>query len=216
MEEVEEFMPDFDEWLKNYEEPARRFGTAFDPDTGQLVSVGPYSAIEMEYSKNVVEIDEDLAIKIIDGDIHISKCFFDTHEGKFEITEEKTLSKIDDVLHRIIDKRYLDEEVKPDIYLTYDLAAKKLTVKLSEEYGGTRVLEKQWQPATPRNIFWGGETTLSFTVADYNDPHFPQKTFDVTLEELEGKSVTIDDVDITGKFSVFTRRLFKNYVLEEI
>jgi hypothetical protein len=170
----------------------------------------------MEYSKNVVEIDEDLAIKIIDGDIHISKCFFDTHEGKFEITEEKTLSKIDDVLHRIIDKRYLDEEVKPDIYLTYDLAAKKLTVELSEEYGGTRVLEKQWQPATPRNIFWGGETTLSFTVADYNDPHFPQKTFDVTLEELEGKSVTIDDVDITGKFSVFTRRLFKNYVLEEI
>ena len=56
MEEVEEFMPDFDEWLKNYEEPARRFGTAFDPDTGQLVSVGPYSAIEMEYSKNVVEL----------------------------------------------------------------------------------------------------------------------------------------------------------------
>ena len=216
MEEIEEFMPDFDEWLKNYKEPERRFGAAFDADTGQLISVGPYASIEMEYSKNIAEVEEDLAIKIINGEIHINNCFFDTSEGKFEITEEKTLTKIDDVLHRVIDKRYLDEEVKPDIYLTYNKGGSKLTVELSEEYGGTKVLDDQWQPATPRNVFWQGDTTLSFTIADYNDPHFPQKTFDVTLDELTGNSVTVDDVDITGKFSVFTRRLFKNYVLEEI
>ena len=48
MEEIEEFMPDFDEWLKNYKEPERRFGAAFDADTGQLISVGPYASIEME------------------------------------------------------------------------------------------------------------------------------------------------------------------------
>ena len=65
MEEIEEFMPDFDEWLKNYKEPERRFGAAFDADTGQLISVGPYASIEMEYSKNIAEVEEDLAIKII-------------------------------------------------------------------------------------------------------------------------------------------------------
>jgi len=65
-------------------------------------------------------------------------------------------------------------------------------------------------------MFWSGETILSFTVADYNDPHFPQQMFDVKLEDLNEKFVVIDDVDITGKFSIFTRRLFKNYVLEEI
>jgi len=93
MEELEEFMPDFDEWLKNYVEPERKFGAAFEPDTGQLVCVGPFVALQLEY-EHITEIDEDIAVKIIDGEIKISNCFFDTNEGKFEITEEKFLIKL--------------------------------------------------------------------------------------------------------------------------
>ena len=214
MEELEEFMPDFDEWLKNYVEPERKFGAAFEPDTGQLVCVGPFVAVQLEY-EHITEIDEDIAVKIIDGEIKISNCFFDTNEGKFEITEEKVLNKIDDVLHRIVDKRWTDD-CKPDIYLTYNKDAKTLKVELSEEFNGTKVLDNEWQPAGKRKMFWSGETILSFTVADYNDPHFPQQMFDVKLEDLNEKFVVINDVDITGKFGIYTRRLFKNYVLEEI
>ena len=55
---------------------------------------------------------------------------------------------------------------------------------------------------------------MTFYITKYNDPHWILHTIDVTIEELVGKSKTFKQMDLPEKFSVFTRRLLKNYVLE--
>lgn len=211
MEEVRDDLPDFDEWLANYKPPVIKYLAGYDPESGQVKSIGPdYSITE----KHTIEVDKDIAEKIISGEIKLSKCFIDTTSGQIEITEVKNLHKIDDILHRVIDVKWADIE-KPDIFITADLANKKLTVELSEEYGGTKKLDDKFQPVTKRKIFWDGETTINFLIASYNDPHLIFDYLDTKLSSLK-ESVVFENVNFPEDFSVYTRRLFKNYVLEVV
>ena len=214
MEEKRIELPDFDEWIKNYKPEPVVYCAAFDQESGKILSIGPNHSVNQTTFKNVVEIDSDVAEKIIGGEIRMSKCFIDPQEGKLEIVEVKDLYKIDDVLHRIIVKEYSDVK-KPDIHLTHNSKDNTMVVKLSEEYGGTHKQDSEFQPIAQRKMFWDGETVMDFTITDYNDPNVITDNFSIKISDLVGKTVTLKDLKFPKYFSVYTRRLFKNYMIEE-
>jgi hypothetical protein len=126
-----------------------------------------------------------------------------------EIAETKTLNKLDDVLHRIPLIQYTDI-AKPDVYLTYTAKSQTLKIQLSTEFGGTKTYK---DANKQRKFVWDGSTVMDFLITEYNDPNLIYKMFSVKINDLVGKTVTVKNVSYDN-FSVYTRRLFKNYVIE--
>lgn len=201
---------DFDNWLANYKPVEIQYVATFDPQTGQVKSIGPHYAFENE--KNKIPIDKEIAESIIEGTIKISSCVIDINSNSLEIAEIKNVFKIDDVLHRIIDKKW-STVAKSEVYLTVNSKTKNLKIELSEELGGTKKLPKQFQPVSSKKIIWDGDTEMSFLITDYNDPNLIYQMFSVKISELLSKSKIVQNVDYDN-FSIYTRRLFKNYIIE--
>lgn len=190
--------------LKDYE---ISYAAEFDTDTGRILAVGP--SVAFQGKTNVVELENDLAEDILTAKINISNCFIDLHSGKLEITESKSIRKIDDVLHRISLYEFSEKEVV-DVYVTYNKRDKTLKFELSKELGGTKEIDSD----KIRSIHWSGDTMLNFYLTKYNDPHWIFDQYDVIINELAGKSKIYENVVVPEKFSLFTRRILKNYVIE--
>lgn len=205
MEEI--VIDDFDVWLANFKMPEVNYVAVFDPFSGKVISVGPDTAFKDE--KHKITIDTLIAESIIDGKLGIEKCLVDINSNEFEISEIRTLTKLDDILHRVISLEYFKAE-KPDVYLTHTVNDNTLTIELSEEYGGTKQLT---QKIKKRNFVWDGDTEMKFYITEYNDPNLIFDTISVKINELIGESKVINNIDYST-FSVYTRRLFKNYVIE--
>lgn len=198
---------DFDKWFESYKPAEISYVAVYDPSTGAVKSVGPLCAFENEQYK--IDLDKDLAESILTAEVHIHRCVVDLNSNKLEIAEVKSVNKIDDLLHRIMLLKDSDIK-KPDVFLTYDSKNKTLKVQLSEEFGGTKKLKVEFKK---RNFVWDGDTEMVFLITEYNDPNLIFKTVSVKLNELIGKSKTFKDIDVKD-FSVYTRRLFNNYVIE--
>jgi hypothetical protein len=125
----------------------------------------------------------------------------------------KTVSKIDDVLHRIVDSQWSEID-KPDVFITYK--DNTLTFQLTEELHGTYILDEQFQPVKKRKVRWDGDTELNFFVTEYNDPNILHKSIVMTLSDIVEKDYVVELSDLPEKFSVYTRRIFKNYVINKI
>ena len=197
---------DFDQWIQNYKPPLIEFVAVFDPTTMAVTSVGPSHAFTDQ--KHKITIDQELAESIIKSEIKISNCVVDINSNTIEVAEIQNMYKIDDILHRIISSKYSDIE-KPDIYLTHSKKNKTLKIELGKEFGGTK------HPKIPyrqRNIIWDGDTVMDFYITEYNDPNLTLETVSVKINELVGKSKIIENISYEN-FSVYTRRLFKNYVI---
>lgn len=191
--------------------PEPRYTAVYDPNSGSLHCIGPKSVLEHE--KYTIDIDQETAEMIIEGRIKISSCFVDLIDNTFQIAEVKTAVKIDDVLHRIIEKQYADDE-KIDLYIEYNIEEKSLTIELSEEYSGTYMQHEKFQPVKKKNITWSGDTEMRFFLTDYNDPNFIYDTISLKISDLIEKSKKITDLSLPSKFSVYTRRIFKNYLID--
>jgi hypothetical protein len=178
----------------------------FDPQTGAVLSVGPSHAFANEKYK--VPIDKETAESIISAEIKIDSCVIDINSNKLEVAEIKSVFKIDNVLHRIISIEYTDQK-NSDIYLTYNSRSKSLKIELSTEFGGTKV---PVIPVKERRIVWDGDTEMNFFITDYNDPNVLFEKISVKIKDLVGESKIFKNINYK-KFSVYTRRLFKNYVI---
>jgi hypothetical protein len=205
--ETIETIEDFEKWIAEYRPPPTVYVAVFDPITGKVVSIGPDFAFSNEVNK--VMVDSHLAESIINAEIQIENCMIDISSGNLEIAELKTLVKLDDVLHRIISTEY-SVVTTPDVYLTYTKRTKTLKIQLSQELGGTN---KSNTEGTRRNFVWDGSTEMNFLITAYNDPNILYQTHAITINDLVGKTVTVKNIDF-DHFSVYTRRLFKNYVIE--
>ena len=202
-----ETVEDFDEWLAEYKPEPVKYVAVYDQLTGAVTSVGPdYAFPNEEY---VVSVDNETALLIIAAEIQIHHCQIDVHSGELEIAETRTLNKLDDVLHRIPLIQYADIS-KPDIYLTYTEKNKTLKIQLSTEFGGNK---KYKEANKQRKFVWDGSTVMDFLITEYNDPNLIYKMFSVKIDDLVGKTVTVKNI-YYDNFSVYTRRLFKNYVIE--
>ena len=203
MEEI----TDFDNWFINFKLPPVKFVAVFNPDTGAVISVGP--SYSFKDQKHKISIDKELAESIINAEIKINNCIVDINSNTLEVAEIKNTYKIDDVLHRIISKK--DSEIKnPDIYIKYDSKLNTFKIEMSSEFGGTR---KARAGIKKRNIVWDGDTEMQFFITEYNDPNLLFETVSVTINNLTGNHKLITGFNYP-KFSVYTRRLFKNYVIE--
>lgn len=202
-----EKMIDFDEWIASYVPPPITYVAVYDPATGAVKSVGPSHAFVEEQYK--IELDKEIAESILTAETPIHRCIIDINSGTLEISEIKAVGKIDDILHRIILNK--DSDItKPDVCLTYNSKNKTLKIELSEEFGGTKKLKV---PIKKRNFVWDGDTEMVFLITEYNDPNLIFEKISVKINELIGKSKTFKNLDFDS-FSVYTRRLFKNYIIE--
>lgn len=200
-------METLEEIIRQFEEQKDKYSAVFDIETGKVISVGP--SITFENHSNKIELDKEVAEDILTAKICISNCFVDINSGSLQISEIKHIRKIDDVIHRIPLRKF--SEIKnPDLFVSYIKKNKRIKFELSEEFGGTKKVKTEKK----RNIYWNGDTVMIFYVTKYNDPHWILYTINVTIEELVGKSKTFEKINLPEKFSVFARRLLKNYVLE--
>jgi hypothetical protein len=189
------------------------YSATFNPKTGAVISVGPSHIFINE--ENKILLDKETAEQIIEGNIKVNSCFVDITGGKLEIAEIQSVYKIDDVLHRIIEKKWSDI-IKPEIFLSYNKTKKTLTVELTEEYFGTKKVPKKYHPISKRKVIWSGETAMSFLITDYNDPNILYKMVSLTVSDLVEKKKIFQDIELPDRFSIYTRRIFKNYVLGDL
>ena len=204
---------DLEEFVKNIQLPELTYSATFDPTTGAVIAVGP--SYVFESNPNKISLDKETAEQIIEGKIKVTSCFVDINGGNLEIAEIQSVYKIDDVLHRIVEKKWSDI-TKPEIFLSYNKNKKTLTVELTEEFYGTKKVPKKYHPISKRKVIWSGETRMNFLITDYNDPNILYLMVSLTVSDLVGKKKIIKDLDLPERFSIYTRRIFKNYVLDDL
>ena len=158
-------------------------------------------------------MDNDTATMIIEGKIPMHNCFVDIVSNTVELSEIKNVFKIDDVLHRIIDREHADFD-KPDVYITYDKMQKMLKFELTEEYNGTYIQDEKFQPIKKKKVRWDGETKMDFLITDYNDPNVLYQMITIKLSDIINNFKVIENVEAPEKFSLYTRRIFKNYLID--
>lgn len=189
---------DFNEWLKNYVPVEPKYYVVYDVYTGELTGVYPdHSSENLE---NKIEIEKELAESIFDGKISLSSFYVDLSSEKLEIIQVQSLRKIDDILHRIIDKKFSDIE-DPDITVKYSSITRKLMFELKKSL-------------RTKKIKWNGETELRFIISSYNDPYKIYQAIYFTLNQIYEKDLEFDYSGEDTNFSVFTIRLFKHYIFE--
>lgn len=187
------------------------FCAVFDPLTGEVTCVGP--TIALKNVEHKIPLEDEIGEMIIDGKINIFNCAVDIRNMSFQLLEKKAVVKIDDVLHRIVNKKWTDID-NPDIFLSLSYSKKTLTIQLTEEFGGTFKLPKKYQPVIKRKILWHGDTILDFYVTAYNDPHILYSKHSIYLKDLVGKKIVLKDITASENCSVYTRRVLQNYLIE--
>jgi hypothetical protein len=198
---------DFDEWIKNFKiEPVKYFAL-FDPVNGSISGIYPNSALPD--SKTLIEIDDETAGLIHEGKIQLQNCFVDLDSGKFEIAELKVLNKIDDLLHRIVEKQWASID-KEDVYVKYLTTSKSLRFELTDRLGGTKKSGSQ----SKRKLHWDGSTTMTFLITEYNDPNIVYDIIRFKIDDIVGKSKTYKLNTTPDRFSLYTKRIFPNYIIE--
>jgi hypothetical protein len=183
------------------------YTAVYDPDTLIIKSVGPSTAFKNEKYKIV--IDDDLAEGIISGSIKIHHCFADLHSRSIDIVEKHQVRKIDDILHRIIEKKW-SSIIDPEIYVLCETKKNQIKIQMTTEYGGT----KKSSISVKRRCSWSGDTVMDFYITEYNDPNILLGKFSTTVDELVSKTKTVGVANFPKKFSIYTRRIFKNYMVE--
>jgi hypothetical protein len=199
---------DFDDYIKNQTRPDTVYWAVYSPSTGEIQGIYPNNSAD-DFS-NKLQISKDLAESIIEGKVQLTSCFVNVTSSELEIIQSQSLRKIDDVLHRVIDKKW--SPIKDaDIFIEYFQEKKNLKVSMTERFYGTRKSKKL---ISKRKIEWKGSTELLLLVTDYNDPNVLYYMLSLTVNDLIGKNITFNNIEVSKKFSIYTRRVFKNYILD--
>lgn len=172
------------------------FFAIYNPITLEVFGVYPSHAAEQIDHK--IKIDQHLANLIFDGTVPLTTCFVDTTTESPTVIQQKIITKIDDILHRIPDSNY-SKNTNPDVIVSYDQLSKQIEISVSD---------------TVKKIKWANETNLKFIVSAYNDPHKIYQLINITLSSLLNTPYTIMYTGPDNAFSVFTSRVFKTYIFE--
>jgi DNA integrity scanning protein DisA with diadenylate cyclase activity len=202
-----EELTDVDIYMENIQLPAVSYVAVYNQHTGEVISVGPSHAFLDEKFK--LQIENETAERIINAELKIHNCFVDTTSNKLEIAEIKNLVTIDDVLHRVTSLKYSTVKIA-DVYITYNSKNKTLKIQLSSALGGTKKVKLS---VTPQKIIWDNDAEMDFIITDYNDPNLIFEMFSVKIKDLINNTKIIPNIDY-NTFSIYTKRLFKNYVIE--
>lgn len=203
---MEEVM-DFDEWLASRKEVELVYWAVYDVDSGAVKGVYPGSSADN--FENKILIDTELALSIQQGTTQLSSCFVDLTADVLEISQVKNLTTIDDILHRVVEAVWT-KETNNDIFIDYYQCENRLEVSMSAKFQGTR----QAELAAGRKIHWNTDTEMLLLITDYNDPNVVYYMLSLTIAELINQNKVFENINLNSKFSIYTRRLFKNYVMD--
>ena len=196
---MEQELMDFDKWLEIQHTNVIEYYAVYDAD-GNVTSVGPSHSFNN--IENKIKIDDDVALGILDGRENLFSYKVDVRTKtiiKLNNFATHTLTKIDDVLHRVIDRKW-SKIIDPDILIEYNSKKSELQFSMNKKY--------------KKNI-WEGETEMNFLITDYNDPNILLKLITFKVGDIAENNKTFS-VDITEKFSIYTRRLFDQYVMDTL
>jgi hypothetical protein len=198
MEEKLDLAP-FDEWIKTIKVPEETYFFEFDND-GNVLALHPGFAVER--IKNKIQVDLDIALGIYERGETLRHYKVDVISGrilKVNLSSITGLNKIDDVLHRVVDKQWTNI-TKPDISIEYDRKQSMLTFKINPLL---------------KTIEWQGDQDMIFLITEYNDPNVLQEMISFNVNELV-KYPHKFKLDLPEKFSIYTRRIFDKYTYEDI
>lgn len=190
---VEQAEREFQEWLKTIQVPEEKYYVSFD-DRGQLLELSP------TFSQEKVEIDKEIALSIYEGTATLKSFKVNTETLEVEKNNDliyNNLTRIDDILHRVIEKKWSKVE-KPDISIFYDRKQSDMTFKINPLL---------------KTVDWLGDRELVFLLTDYNDPNILYAKTKFSVDEIISYP-QIFKIDLPEKFSVYTRRIFNRYTLE--
>jgi len=189
---------DFDEWISLPANQTIEYYVTFKED-GSLLGVYPSHAIGDVQNK--IKIDEDIAIAISTGVENLFSYKVDIPTRtllKINRFSMHNLIKIDDVLHRIIDKKWSNIN-DPDIIVNYTSDNNLLDFSMSSRYS--------------KNIIWDGDTVMIFLITEYNDPNALIEMISIRVGDITENTKSFQ-LTLPNKFSVYTRRIFDKYVFE--
>jgi hypothetical protein len=196
MEEKLDLAP-FDQWIKTVEVPEETYFFEFDLD-GNVTALHPGPGVD--HIKNKIQIDLDVVLAIYERGETLRHYKVDVISGKVikvNLDSITGLTKIDDVLHRVIDKRWINV-TKPDIAIEYNREECLLTFKINPLL---------------KTVEWQGDQDMIFLITEYNDPNVLQEMISFNVNELVKYPQRIN-INLPNKFSIYTRRLFDNYTFE--
>jgi len=195
---MEQELMDFDEWIKLPVNQTIEYYATFKDD-GVLIGVYPSHAV-LDIT-NKIKIDDEIATAIASGVENLFSYRVDIPTKKLvKLNKFSThsLVKIDDILHRVIDKKWSNIQ-DSDITILHNTKNNTLTFSMSDKYSN--------------NIIWDGATEMIFLVTDYNDPNVLIHMLSIRAGDIteNTKSFTLD---LPTRFSVYTRRIFDKYIFE--
>jgi hypothetical protein len=192
-----EKVTDFDSFIANYIPQKPEYEAIYN-EQGLVISISPKGM--SDNISNKISIDDEIVEQIHAGNLHLHNCFVDMESGDLEIIRQEYLKKIDDIFHRIPEKKFVEKSISHDILVVFRKKSSKIKFSMSKTLKS-------------KKIRWAGDTVLSFYVTDYNDPHRIIEKIEMTIDDLYKSDVSFD-LAIGNRFSVFTRRILKNYVIE--
>ena len=197
---MEQELMDFDEWIKLPVNQTVEYYATFKDD-GVLIGVYPSHAV-LDIT-NKIKIDEEIATAVSTGVENLFSYRVDLPTKKLvKLNKFSThsLIKIDDILHRIIDKKWSNMQ-DPDITILHDTKNSTLIFSMSNKYSN--------------NIIWDGATEMIFLVTDYNDPNVLLHMLSIRAGDIT-ENTKLFTLDLPNRFSVYTRRIFDKYIFETI
>jgi hypothetical protein len=206
-----EEMIDFDKWLVEQNSNPLDYVAVYDPLTGTIKSILPKGNSQLETFK--IDITNELAEFIFSGKINSNQCIVDLETGSIEILETEDITTIDQILHRVIEKKN-SKTNEYDIHITYDRANFKLIFELSSYFGGTF---QDRLDAKKKKVLWDKNTNLDFLITSYNDPNILFEVMSFKISDMFNQSKIFENIKLPKKFNIFyTNRLMKNYVFIEL
>lgn len=206
---MEAALNDFESWIATMQPTTVEYYAIFDPTNGKITGIYPDHAAKDIVNKLL--IDADIAESVFEGKTTLHSYVVDLTSASVEFVEIQSLTTIDDILYSIPHKKYFDE-TNNDIFVTYDKIKSIITIELAKKHNGTRELPG----ILAKKLHWVDTTKMTFFLTEYNNPNYLYYSIELVLEELVEKKKVIDNIVLPKKFSVYTRRLFKNYIVEEI
>ena len=198
---MEEVM-DFDLWLESQKNLKPKFYLIYN-ESGLVTGIYPESAAS-EIS-NKIELSEELRFQLDSGESRIDSYRVDIVTKQLVILES---IKFFPLLIRATDMSYSSDK-NFEVYITYNRQESLAVIELSSNLGGTK------QDQTERRMLdIHPELTMRLYFTDYNDPNCIYDTISLKISDLLEKSKKFTNLSLPPKFSVYTRRIFKNYLID--
>jgi len=194
---MEQELIDFDEWLVSQQSLTISYSAVYN-DEGQVISIGPSAAYD--HLTNKVSIDEEFANLVFEGKETLLSFKVDIVTKqliKLSKFVTHSLTRIDDVLHRIIDEQWSSFN-NPDVVVTYNESNNELIFSINSKY---------------KKLIWEGDTEMIFLITDYNDPNVLYKMISVLVGDITDND-KVFKISLPKKFSIYTRRIFDQYVFK--